>query len=96
MLTSVTGGDRKVEVQSDKLNLDFVLGNRVMVGSVNAGREYFEAGVREMAHAESAYPGWLKTLLTHPVRGLERYGELFAKLQKPDGAIKIFCDVAPL
>ena len=96
VLTSVTGGDRKVEVPCDKLNLDFVLGNRVMVGSVNAGREYFEAGVRDMAHAESAYPGWLKTLLTHPVRGLERYGELFAKLQKPDGAIKIFCEVAPL
>ena len=96
VLTSVTGGDRKVEVPSDKLNLDFVLGNRVMVGSVNAGREYFEAGVRDMAHAESAYPGWLGSLLTHPVKGLERHGELFAKLAKPDGAIKIFCEVAPL
>jgi threonine dehydrogenase-like Zn-dependent dehydrogenase len=96
VLTSVTGGDRKVEVPADKLNLDFVLGNRVMVGSVNAGREYFEAGVRDMSHAESAYPGWLASLLTHPVRGLERYGELFAKLANPDGAIKIFCEVAPL
>jgi threonine dehydrogenase-like Zn-dependent dehydrogenase len=96
VLTSVTGGDRRVEVPCDKLNLDFVLGNRVMVGSVNAGREYFEMGVRDMAHAESAYPGWLKSLLTHPVRGLERYDELFAKLHKPDGAIKIFCEVAPL
>ena len=96
VLTSVTGGDRKVEVPADKLNLDFVLGNRVMVGSVNAGREYFESGVRDMAHAESAYPGWLASLLTHPVQGLERYEELFAKLANPDGAIKIFCEVAPL
>jgi glucose 1-dehydrogenase len=96
VLTSVTGGDRKIEVPADKLNLDFVLGNRVMVGSVNAGREYFEAGVRDMAHAESAYPGWLAGLLTHPVKGLEGYGELFAKLANPDGAIKIFCEVAPL
>jgi len=96
VLTSVTGGDRKIEVPADKLNLDFVLGNRVMVGSVNAGREYFEAGVRDMAHAESAYPGWLGSLLTHPVRGLERYDELFAKLANPAGAIKIFCEVAPL
>ena len=96
VLTSVTGGDRKVEVPSDKLNLDFVLGNRVMLGSVNAGRDAFEAGVRDMAHAESAYRGWLKSLLTHPVRGLERYEELFAKLHRPDGAIKIFCEVAPL
>ena len=67
-----------------------------MVGSVNAGREYFESGVRDMAHAESAYPGWLASLLTHPVQGLERYEELFAKLANPDGAIKIFCEVAPL
>ena len=96
VLTSVTGGDRKVEVPSDKLNLDFVLGNRVLLGSVNAGRDAFEAGVRDMAHAESAYPGWLESLLTHPVRGLERYDELFARLQRPDGAIKIFCEVAPL
>jgi len=27
----VTGGDRKVEVPADKINLEFVLGNKVMV-----------------------------------------------------------------
>ena len=32
VLTSVTGGDRKIEVPADKINLDFVLGNKVMVG----------------------------------------------------------------
>ena len=96
VLTSVTGGDRKAEVPTDKLNLEFVLGNRVMVGSVNAGREHFEAGVRDLVHAESAYPGWLASLLTHPVKGLEGYRELFATLAKPDGAIKIFCEVATL
>jgi glucose 1-dehydrogenase len=96
VLTSVTGGDRRIEVPSDKINLEFVLGNRVVVGSVNASREHFEAGVRDIAHAAAAHPGWLESLLTHPVRGLERYEELFAKLQKPEGAIKIFCEVAPL
>ncbi|HET9596381.1 MAG TPA: glucose 1-dehydrogenase [Anaeromyxobacteraceae bacterium] len=96
VLTSVTGGDHRVEIPADRLNLDFVLGNRVMVGSVNAGREHFEAGVRDLAHAQSAWPGWLAGLLTHPVKGLERYDELFAKLHSPNGAIKIFCEVAPL
>jgi hypothetical protein len=33
-------------------------------------------------------------LLTHPVQGLERYSELFAKLTAARGAIKVFCDVA--
>jgi glucose 1-dehydrogenase len=96
VLSSVTGGDKRIEVPADRINLDFVLGNKVMVGTVNAGREYFEMGARDMAHAESAYPGWLRSLLTRPVQGLKRYQELFVKLDRPDGAIKIFCEVAPL
>ena len=96
VLSSVTGGDRKIEVPADKINLDFVLGNKVMVGTVNANREYFEMGVKDMAQAEAEYPGWLTRLLTHPVRGLENYEELFAKLTNGNGAIKVFCEVAPV
>ena len=94
VLSSITGGDRRLEVPADRINLDFVLGNKTMVGTVNASRENFESGVRDMAHAESEYPGWLKHLLTHPVHGLEKYQELFAHLEKPNGAIKIFCEVS--
>lgn len=96
VLSSVTGGDRKIEVPADKINLDFVLGNKVMVGTVNANREYFEMGVKDLAQAEAEYPGWLKRLLTHPVKGLENYKELFAKLTNGNGAIKVFCEVAEL
>lgn len=35
------GGDRKIEVSADRINLEFVLGNKVMVRTVNAGREHF-------------------------------------------------------
>jgi threonine dehydrogenase-like Zn-dependent dehydrogenase len=94
VLSSVTGGDRRVEVPADKINLDFVLGNKVMVGTVNANREYFELGVRDMAQAEAEYPGWLTRLLTHPVKGLQNYRDLFDKLATAKGAIKVFCDVA--
>jgi threonine dehydrogenase-like Zn-dependent dehydrogenase len=94
VLTSITGGDRRLEVPADRINLEFVLGNKVMVGSVNASRENFESGVRDMSQAEAEYPGWLQQLLTHPVRGLENYAELFERLQNPDGAIKVFCEVA--
>ena len=96
VLTSVTGGDRKIEIPADKINLDFVLGNKVMVGSVNANREYFELGVRDMSQAELEYPGWLGKLLTDPVKGLENYGELFKKLTSPNGSIKVFCEIAEL
>lgn len=94
VLSSVTGGDRRIEVPADKINLEFVLGNKVMVGTVNANREYFEMGVKDMAQAEAEYPGWLSRLLTDPVRGLENYQGLFAKLTNPNGAIKVFCEVA--
>jgi threonine dehydrogenase-like Zn-dependent dehydrogenase len=96
VLSSVTGGNRKIEVPADRINLEFVLGNKVMVGTVNANREYFELGVKDLAQAEAEYPGWLSHLLTHPVRGLENYQELFAKLTNPNGAIKVFCEVASL
>ena len=96
VLSSVTGGDKKIEIPADRINLEFVLGNKVMVGTVNANREYFELGVRDIAQAEAEYPGWLTKLLTDPVKGLENYGELFQKLTSPNGAIKVFCQVAEL
>lgn len=96
VLSSVTGGNRRIEVPADKINLEFVLGNKVMVGTVNANREYFEAGVRDFSQAELQYPGWLMRLLTHPVKGLDNYKELFTKLLNARGAIKIFCEVAEL
>lgn len=96
VLSSVTGGGRKIEVPADKINLEFVLGNKVMVGTVNANREYFEMGVRDLAQAEAEYPGWLGRLLTHPVKGLANYAELFDKLTTAKGAIKVFCEVTDL
>ena len=95
VLTSITGGNRRLEVPADRINLEFVLGNKVMVGSVNASRENFETGVRDMSQAEAEYPGWLRQLLTDPIRGLDNYRDLFERLQNPNGAIKIFCEVAP-
>jgi threonine dehydrogenase-like Zn-dependent dehydrogenase len=94
VLSSVTGGDHRIEVPADRINLDFVLGNKVMVGTVNANREYFEAGVKDLAQAEAAYPGWLSRLLTHPVKGLDRYRELMDTLITAKSAIKVFCEVA--
>lgn len=93
VLSSVTGGDKTIEIPADKINLEFVLGNKVMVGTVNANREYFELGVRDMAQAEAEYPGWLSRLLTHRVVGLENYRELLDKLTSGSGVIKVFCEV---
>lgn len=96
VLVSVTGGDRKAEVPADKINLGFVLGNKVAVGSVNANREYFELGAKDLSQAELQYPDWLAQLLTHPVKGLENYQQLMKTLTEAKDAIKVFCEVAPL
>ena len=88
MLSSITGGDRKVEVPADRINLDFVLGNKVMVGTVNAARDNFEEGVRDMAMAEAQYPSWLSQLLTNPVNRLENYQQISDLLLNGAGAIR--------
>ncbi len=93
VLSSVTGGTRRTEVPADAINLDFVLGNKVMFGTVNANREHFEAGVRDLAVAEAQYPGWLSRLLTHPVHGLDHYAEALGALGAP-GAIKVYVEIA--
>src|SRR5207247_9309809 len=63
VLSSVTGSDHKVEVPADRINLSFVLGNKVMVGTVNANREYFETGVKDLSQAALEYRGWRNRLL---------------------------------
>lgn len=93
VLSSVTGGDRKVEVPADKINLEFVLGNKVMVGTVNANREYFESGVQDMSAAVLEYGDWLSKLLTHPVKSLEDYPQLFELLTSGKDVIKVYCKV---
>ena len=72
----------------------FVLGNKVVVGSVNASRADFERGVADLAQAELSYRGWLGKLLTHPVKGLENYATLRDTLTTGRNAIKVFCEVA--
>ena len=96
VLASVTGGHRRIGVRADKINLDFVLGNKVMVGTVNGNREHFEAAVRDLALAAAEFPGWAARLLTHPVRGLERHQQLIETLSTAQGAIKVFMEIAPL
>ena len=81
---------------ADAINLGFVLGNKVMVGTVNANREHFEAGARDLALADALYPGWLPQMLTHRVTGLENYREIFEVPDTEPRPIKVVVEVAPL
>jgi threonine dehydrogenase-like Zn-dependent dehydrogenase len=94
MLVSVTGGERKVEIPSDMINQGFVLGNKVMAGSVNASPTDFTSGRDDLVKAYAFYPGWLEKLLTHPVEGLENYEQMLRELTEATDAIKVFVQVA--
>jgi threonine dehydrogenase-like Zn-dependent dehydrogenase len=96
VLASVTGGDLTIEVPASRINLEFVLGNKVMVGTVNGNRDYFEAAIRDLAMAQAEYPGWAEQLLTHPVQGLGDFAQLLDTLTHGRGVIKAFCEIAPL
>ncbi|HEV3004481.1 MAG TPA: glucose dehydrogenase, partial [Pirellulales bacterium] len=92
--TSITGGNHHVQVPSDKVNLEWVLGNKLLLGSVNANREHFEAGIKEMALGEVTYPGVIERILTHPVQGLDNYAEMMRLLVDDRNALKVFVEVA--
>jgi threonine dehydrogenase-like Zn-dependent dehydrogenase len=95
VLASVTGGNRTVEVPADMINQGFVLGNKVVVGTVNGNRDYFEGAIADLAKAFLQYPGWVEQLLTHRVQGLENYRQLFETLTMAKDAIKVYMEIAP-
>jgi glucose 1-dehydrogenase len=94
VLASVTGGDRSVEIPSDRINQGFVLGNKVMVGTVNAHREDFVEGIEDMLRAEATFPGWLDRLLTTRIDGLEHPDEMLRVLRDDKDAIKTYVQVS--
>jgi threonine dehydrogenase-like Zn-dependent dehydrogenase len=94
VLSSVTGGENKVEVNADKINEGFVLGNKVMVGTVNASHADFVSGVNDLVKAEAFFPGWLNKLLTTRINGLENYAEMLRHLIEDKEAIKVYIEVA--
>ncbi len=94
VLVSVTGGTRTAEVKADVINQGFVLGNKVMVGSVNASPDDFHRGVDDLIKAQALYPGWLEKLLTTPVKGLGQYGQMLLELTQNKDAIKVYVEVA--
>lgn len=94
--TSITGGDKLVEAPADHINLQWVLGNKLLLGSVNANRTHFEMGIKDLALGEMMYPGVLEKILTNPVDGLDQYQEMMRLLVEDKDALKVYVNVAEL
>lgn len=92
--TSVTGGNRTCEVPADRINLEWVLGNKLLVGTVNGNRHHFEQGLADLALAEVMYPEVTQRILTTPVEGFQNHAEIMRLLVDDRSALKVYVKVA--
>jgi glucose 1-dehydrogenase len=69
IFTGVPGRKAPVEIDTDLWMRNLVLKNQVVFGTVNAGRDAFEAAVRDLARFETLWPGAARALVSarHPV-----------------------------
>ncbi len=77
-LTSITGGNKYKNVPADKMNLDFVLGNKCVFGTVNANYEDYSDGIKFFEMFEKHWPGLAGKLITKRLP-VERFKEGFEK-----------------
>ena len=91
--TSITGGSQEVTLDAARINLEWVLGNKLLVSSVNGNRRHFALGIQALSHGEHTYPGVTERILTHPIAGLDHYQEMM-KLLEDKEALKVFVNVA--
>lgn len=77
-LTSITGDNQIIDFPISHLNLEFVLGNKVLVGVVNANIRDYHRGVKRFHDLEKKWPGIVGKLITDRIP-LERYREGFSE-----------------
>jgi threonine dehydrogenase-like Zn-dependent dehydrogenase len=91
--TSITGGKHEISIDAAKINIEWVLGNKLLVSSVNGNRRHFELGMQALSHGELTYPGVTGQILTHPIAGLDSYKQMMHLLEEKE-SLKIYVNVA--
>jgi len=64
IFTGVPGRKGPIEVDTDRLMRNMVLKNQVVFGTVNAGKDAFEAAIRDLALFQERWPGAVRSLIT--------------------------------
>lgn len=90
-LLGISGGNREITVAGAQINLDLVLGNETIFGSVNANRRYFEMGVEHFGAFERKWPGSLQKLITRRVP----FDDFQSALERRQEDIKTVLEVEP-
>jgi threonine dehydrogenase-like Zn-dependent dehydrogenase len=79
-------------VAAGALLRSIVLENQAVVGSVNANRSYFEAGLRDLTVFEQRWPGAIRTMITER-RPLEEFADVIGG--RTPGSMKTVLTVRP-
>ena len=65
VLTGIPGGDRPLSIPGAAMMRQLVLKNQAMLGSVNAGRDFFQMAADDLARADLEWKGHVNKLITH-------------------------------
>lgn len=85
-LTGVSSGGRQLSVDAGSLNREMVLENEAVVGSVNANRRHYQAGVDALGRADRA---WLEGLITRRVP----IGQWASALERQPDDVKVVIEL---
>ncbi len=80
-LLSVTGGSYEESFDMAKFNYGMVLGNKVIIGSVNSNIKHFMQGAEDMQTIEKLHPKLLESMITErvPLESFKSYDILSSK-----------------
>ena len=73
-LMGVSTGEKPLEICADCLNMQMVLGNKMVFGTVSSNRGHFERAIQSLIHIEKNWLGWLSRLITRRLR-LDEFSE---------------------
>jgi len=65
VVVGIPGGDRMIDIDGAAIVRSLVLGNQVMLGSVNASRRHFDLAIQDLTKASRTWNGAVERLITH-------------------------------
>ena len=73
VFTGVPGKDQDVDLDTGRIMKNLVLKNQIVLGTVNAGFDAFQAAIRDLAAFYGRWPGAVRALITgrYPIEGFD-------------------------
>lgn len=90
VLTGVAGGGRSIEIDADCIDLEMVMENKVIFGSVNANKRHFDLAVKHFKDFQERWPGLLNRMITRRVL-MEDFS---SAIRKEEVDIKVVMEVS--